>query len=241
MHYLDPSVKDTVQLIQGSYRKNGSFRSQERRGLYPDEFDRLTAIGKQRVADEEADRQERREKVDAEVERLEAENARYKAGKGRRPSRSGMTGSRQRKPSSKKSGLSITPKVKASRANRNALIQAAETTCTEAVAPLALKLRIDGATPSEKNRCQGQGFPKRIRNLVDVPARPNRSESRVWKRSWCLRRRETRSGGRRKGLPSKVRVGSGERSCTSPSSRSRKRRIKSSGAILRKLTSLSST
>ena len=34
-------------------------------------------------------------------------------------------------------------KVKASRANRDTLIQAAEATCTEAVAPLALKLRSD--------------------------------------------------------------------------------------------------
>ena len=53
----------------------------ERRGLYRDEFDRLTAIGEQRKADEEADRQERRAKVDAEVIRIRAEHERYKQAK----------------------------------------------------------------------------------------------------------------------------------------------------------------
>ena len=47
MSFLDPSVKDTVQLIQGAIEKM-DIPQQERRGLYPDEFDRLTAIGKQR-------------------------------------------------------------------------------------------------------------------------------------------------------------------------------------------------
>ena len=53
----------------------------ERRGLYPGEFNRLTAIGKARQASEEADRLARREKVDDEVERLESENERYKQAK----------------------------------------------------------------------------------------------------------------------------------------------------------------
>ena len=47
MSFLDPSVKDTVQLIQGAIEKM-DIPQQERRGLYKDEFDRLTAIGKQR-------------------------------------------------------------------------------------------------------------------------------------------------------------------------------------------------
>ena len=42
MHYLDPTVKDTVQLIQGGIEKM-DIPQAERRGLYKDEFDRLTA------------------------------------------------------------------------------------------------------------------------------------------------------------------------------------------------------
>ena len=47
MHFLDPTVKDTVQLIQGSIERM-NIPQEERRGLYREEFDRLTAIGKQR-------------------------------------------------------------------------------------------------------------------------------------------------------------------------------------------------
>ena len=118
MHFLDPTTKDTVQLIQGSIERMDIPQS-ERRGLYKDEFDRLTEIGKQRKAAEEADRLARREKVDAEVERIQAENERYKQAR-LTPSRHGTTSSRPRKPSSKKSGLQYYAKVKTSRANRDA-------------------------------------------------------------------------------------------------------------------------
>ena len=77
MHFLDPTVKDTVQLIQGAIEKMDIPQS-ERRGLYPEEFNRLTLIRNQRQAAEEAARQERRAKVDAETQRLRAENERMK-------------------------------------------------------------------------------------------------------------------------------------------------------------------
>ena len=60
MHSLDPSVKDTVQLIQGSIEKM-NIPQAERRGLYPDEFNRLTAIGEQRELDRAAEQKARQE------------------------------------------------------------------------------------------------------------------------------------------------------------------------------------
>ena len=141
MHFLDPSVKDTVQLIQGSIEKMGIPQA-ERRGLYRDEFDRLTAIGKQRQADEESDRQERRAKVDAEVIRIRAENERYK--QARIDAFEAWDDKlKAAKALVEEKWTEYYSKVKASRANRDTLIAAAEATCNEAVAPLALKLRSD--------------------------------------------------------------------------------------------------
>ena len=77
MHFLDPTTKDTVQLIQGSIERMNIPQS-ERRGLYRPEFDRLTAIGKQRSADQKAEADSRRALVDAETERLHLEVGRMK-------------------------------------------------------------------------------------------------------------------------------------------------------------------
>ena len=77
MHFLDPTTKDTVQLIQGSIEKMDIPQS-ERRGLYRPEFDRLTAIGEQRSADQKAEADSRRALVDAETERLHLEVERLK-------------------------------------------------------------------------------------------------------------------------------------------------------------------
>ena len=83
MHFLDPTLKDCTQLIQGSIEKM-DIPQAERCGLYPDEFDRLTEIRDKREAKQRADRNARRDLVDAEVERLEAENSALRAGQGRR-------------------------------------------------------------------------------------------------------------------------------------------------------------
>ena len=139
MHFLDPTVKDTAQLIQGSIERM-NIPQAERRGLYPAEFNRLTAIGKQRQADEEADRQERRAKVDAEVIRIRAENERYKQAKVD-AFEAWDSKFKAAKALIEEKWTEYYSKVKASRANRYALIQAAETACNEAVSPLALKLR----------------------------------------------------------------------------------------------------
>ena len=113
MHFLDPTVKDTAQLIQGSIERMNIPQS-ERRGLYREEFDRLTAIGKQRLADQEADQAGApRLEVDAEVPN--AYGPRTSAtSRPRIDSLQGVgrQGSRLRKPSSTKNGLSITPKSK---------------------------------------------------------------------------------------------------------------------------------
>ena len=141
MHFLDPTVKDTVQLIQGSIEKRGIPQA-ERRGLYREEFDRLTEIGKRREADEEAERQARREKVDAEVDRLQTENERYKQAK---------VAAFEAWDNKFKAAKALVEEkwsqyyalVKASRAKRDSLIVAAEATCYDAVFPLALKLKSD--------------------------------------------------------------------------------------------------
>ena len=141
MHFLDPTVKDTVQLIEGSIEKRGIPQA-ERRGLYQDEFDRLTAIGKQRQAAEEADRQARRDLVDAEVIRIRAENARYKQAKVD-AFEAWDTKLKTAQALVDEKWTQYYAKVKASRANRDALIEAAEADCFGAVAPLTLKLRSD--------------------------------------------------------------------------------------------------
>ena len=141
MHFLDPAAKDTVQLIQGGIEKM-DIPQAERRGLYKDEFDRLTLIGKLRTGAAEADRQARREKVDAEVERLEAEIARYERAKVEAFEAWDNKLKAAKAPIEEKWDEYYS-KVGDSRANRDTLIQAARATCSEAVAPLKLKLRSD--------------------------------------------------------------------------------------------------
>ena len=84
MHFLDPTTKDTVQLIQGSHRKNEHSAVRKGADSTKTEFDRLTEIGEQaRRPNSTRSRNgtPRREKVDAEVERLEDEKERYERAK----------------------------------------------------------------------------------------------------------------------------------------------------------------
>ena len=200
MSFLDPSVKDTVQLIQGAIEKM-DIPQQERRGLYKDEFDRLTAIGKQRQADEEADRQERRAKVDAEVIRLRAENERFKQAKVDAFEAWDSKFKAAAKALVEEKWTEYYSKVKTSRANRNTLIEVARAACDEAVAPLKEKLRSDidalGEEPPD-----GPRFSKESEIWWIVPTCAERPEPYVRKRSGCLQRREAGSCGGRKGLPS---------------------------------------
>ena len=140
--FLDPSVKDTVQLIQGSYRKTWTFHSQERRGLYRDEFDRLTAIGKQRVAAQDADQQARNALVDAETDRLRAENARYEQAKAD-AFEAWDNRLKAARALVEEKWTEYYAKAKDSRANRDAKIEVAEAAYDEFVVPRTLELRAE--------------------------------------------------------------------------------------------------
>ena len=154
MHFLDPTVKDTVQLIQGSIERM-NIPQEERRGLYQDEFDRLTEIGEKREAKQRAERNARRDRVDAEVERLEDEKDRYERAK--------VAAFEEWDDRLKAAKVPIEElwveyysKAQVSRDKRDGFIQLARTACSEAVDPLKLKLKSDiydlGEEPPEGPR-----------------------------------------------------------------------------------------
>ena len=80
IHYLDRTIKDCVHLIpEGIESRN--IPQADRCGLYAGEVNRLTLIGEKREADRSADQRARNVLVDAEVDRLRAENARFEQAK----------------------------------------------------------------------------------------------------------------------------------------------------------------
>ena len=60
----------------------GKIPKEDRAGVWPDEFDRLTEIRDKREAKQRADQNARNDLVDAETQRLRAENERFKLGQG---------------------------------------------------------------------------------------------------------------------------------------------------------------
>ena len=141
MSFLDPSVKDTVQLIQGAIEKM-DIPQQERRGLYVEEFDRLTAIGAQRQADQDADQQARNALVDAETDRLRAENARYEQAKAD-AFEAWDNRLKAARALVEEKWTEYYAKAKDSRANRDAKIEVAEAAYDEFVVPRTLELRAE--------------------------------------------------------------------------------------------------
>ena len=139
IHFLDPTLKDCANLIPTGIESR-NIPAKERCGLYQDEFDRLTAIGKQRQADQEADQQARNDLVDAEVERLRAEKVRY--GQARVEATEAWDNRlKAANAPIEACWAEYHSKVKASRATRNAKIEVAEAAYDEYVVPLTLALR----------------------------------------------------------------------------------------------------
>ena len=143
MSFLDPTVKDCAQLIQGgskkwTFRSIGKVRTLPRR-VRPAHGYRRTSARPTRIAD----RQERRAKVDAEVIRIRAENERYKQAK---------VAAFEAWDSKLKAAKALIEEKWTEYYSQSPILKgqpeyfdpsSGSRTCDEAVAPLVLKLRSD--------------------------------------------------------------------------------------------------
>ena len=157
LHYLDPELKDCVRLIPDGIESQ-YIPMEERCGLYPEEFNRLTEIAEKREAKRIADQNARNDQADAEVLRLRAENERYNLAKAEASGEMGQQARCRESSRRRKSGLSITPKYKSQ--GSTGIVRSKERE------PLAMKpsprsSESSGAIlrPSGKSHRTGQDFP----------------------------------------------------------------------------------